>query len=85
LPHNDRDGSADDHDSATTEPVRRRGDRGPGRLSDNHDHGVTYVHRTADDHDTAMRRKLSDDDNGNGTTTDDDSSPVNDGTPGVSR
>jgi hypothetical protein len=61
LQHNHRDGSPDDHDSATRGPVRRRRDRGPGQLSDNHDHGPAYDHHTAaaDDH-TAMRRKLSD-------------------------
>jgi hypothetical protein len=89
LHHNDRDGSSDDHDSATTEPVRRRGDRGPGRLSDNDDHGATDNDLTADDDDTAMRRTLpdnDDDDDGNATTTtDDDTSPDNHGSPDVSR
>jgi hypothetical protein len=85
LHHNDRDSSPDDHDSVTREPVRRRGDRGPGRLSDNHDHGATYDHRTADD-DTAMRRTVSDNDNDDdATTTDDDTFPNNDRPPGVSR
>ena len=100
MHHNDRDCSPDDHDSVTREPVRRRGDRGSGQLSDNHDHGVTYDHRTADYDDTAMRRTLSDDDDddtavrrklsdnddgGNGTTTDDYGFADNGGTPGVSR
>jgi hypothetical protein len=83
LPHNDCDGPPDDHDSAIGEPVRRPGDRGTGRLFDNHDDGVTYDQRTDDD--TAMRRALSDSDDGNGATTDDDGSPDIDGTPGLSR
>jgi hypothetical protein len=91
LPHNDCDGSPDDHDSATYDhrPADDNHDQcahHDHRTADNHDHGANHDHRTADDDDPTVRRRLSDiDDNGNGAPTDDDSFPDTHGTTGVSR